>query len=60
MNAFRCNGDTCFFDRANLDRSWPLSHVNIRVSGVCPVYTTSLVHRVKSLEEKYSIQISVF
>ena len=42
----RNNRDDCivvwwrciFSNRANLDRFRPLSHVNIRVSGVCPVY----------------------
>ena len=34
-----------FFDRANLDRSQPVGHVNIRVSGVCPVYGNAKCNR---------------
>ena len=35
--ALWCDGDACFSNRANIDRFGPCSHVNIRVSGGCPV-----------------------
>ena len=48
MTALWCDGDACFYDRANIDRSQPLSHVNIRVSGVCPVYTPRRLQWISS------------